>query len=277
MIRFTKMQGIGNDYVYIDTITGQIDSLPELAVRVSERHFGVGSDGLIVIGLSELADFKMDMYNADGSRAEMCGNGIRCAAKYVYDKGFTDKLNLSFETLAGIKHIVLHRENGAVSSVTVDMGEPRLEPENIPVITDSGTPAEVVLSADGNTYSALCVSMGNPHAVIFCGDPDDIDLHSIGTHLENAPVFPKRVNTEFVSVLSHTLLKMRVWERGSGETMACGTGACAAVVAAVIKGLCERKVTVELKGGSLLIEWNESDGRVYMTGPAQTVFDGTLY
>lgn len=277
MLEFLKMHGIGNDYVYIDTLDRDVKDLPSLAVRVSERHFGVGSDGLIVIGASEKADFRMDIYNADGSRAEMCGNGVRCAGKYVYDKGLTGKSRLSFDTLAGIKYLDLTVVDGKVSLVTVDMGQPELEPEKIPVKAQGRQFVRVDVETSFGRFDAICVSMGNPHAVIFGGDPDHIDVAAIGREIENSPLFPKRTNVEFAQVIDGGHLKMRVWERGSGETLACGTGACATVVAAVLTGQADRDAEVSLRGGQLLIKWDENDGRVYMTGPAETVFEGKLF
>lgn len=277
MIKFTKMQGAGNDYVYIDTLSGDVPDLPALAVRVSERHFGIGADGLIVIGPSDCADFRMDMYNADGSKAEMCGNGVRCAGKYVRDKGYTDQDRVSFDTLAGIKHLDLHLENGAVRSATVDMGVPKFRPSDIPANAADGETTTVELRFGGQVYSAFCVSMGNPHAVIFTEGIDALDLEAIGPAFEHAAVFPQRANIEFIEVQSPRLLKMRVWERGSGETMACGTGACAALAAAHRLGLSERSATVRLRGGELDILWDERDDHIYMTGPAETVFEGVLF
>ena len=237
-MRFTKMQGLGNDYVYLDCTRGAPEDLPGLAVRVSERHFGVGSDGLICIFPSEQADFRMRMFNADGSEGEMCGNGIRCVGKFVYDKGLTDKTRLTVETLAGVKRLELRVEDGLVSAVTVDMGVP--EPgENR------------VLTVQGKSYTITPVSMGNPHAVTYLEGIDNLDLAQIGPDFECHPSFPNRTNTEFVEVLDRTHLRMRVWERGSGETLACGTGACAVLVASVLSGLADREATVRLRGGKI--------------------------
>ncbi len=277
MIKFTKMQGAGNDYVYIDTLSGDVPDLPALAVRVSERHFGIGADGLIVIGPSDRADFRMDIYNADGSRAEMCGNGIRCAGKYVRDKGLTNQDRVSFDTLAGVKYLDLHLENGVVCSATVDMGVPKFRPSDIPANVEDGETTTVELRFGGQVYSAFCVSMGNPHAVIFTENIDSLDLETIGPVFEHAAVFPKRANIEFIEVLGPKLLKMRVWERGSGETMACGTGSCASVAAAYKLGLAERRAVVRLRGGELDILWADKDNHIYMTGPAETVFEGVLF
>lgn len=260
-MRFTKMQGLGNDYVYLDCTKESPTDLSALAVRISDRHFGVGSDGLICICPSEKADFRMRMFNADGSEGEMCGNGIRCVGKFVYDKGLTKKTDVTIETLAGIKEIRLTVEDGEVTSVTVDMGVPEAEELR-------------KLEILGREYEIRPVSMGNPHAVTFLEAIDDLKLEELGPHFENHPSFPNRTNTEFVEVLSPRLLKMRVWERGSGETLACGTGACAVLAAAILAGRAERKAVVRLLGGELQIEWNEADGHIYMTGPAVTVFEG---
>lgn len=260
-MRFTKMQGLGNDYVYLDCTKDLPDGLPELAIKISDRHFGVGSDGLICICPSDKADFRMRMFNADGSEGEMCGNGIRCVGKFVYDKGLTDKTTVTIETLAGIKTLQLTTENESVSSVTVDMGEPEFEELR-------------TLEVLGESYEVRPVSMGNPHAVTFLDCVKDLDLSDIGPHFERHPSFPNRTNTEFVEVLSPKLLNMRVWERGSGETLACGTGACATLVAAVLAGKAERSATVRLLGGELLIRWDKTDNHIYMTGPAITVFEG---
>ena len=276
-MKFTKMQGAGNDYVYVDCTRSTLKNPEEISRLVSDRHFGVGSDGLILIRRSDRADFRMDMYNADGSRGEMCGNGIRCVAKYVYDHGLTDSCRISVETLAGIKHLELTAENGKVSRVRVNMGTPILEPEKIPVIADGRRVVQEPVEVCGKTWEMTCVSMGNPHAVIFIDTPvKEFPLEYYGPSFENHERFPKRVNTEFVRILDRKTMEMRVWERGSGETLACGTGTCAAAVAAVLNGLCERKTLVHLLGGDLEIEWKEEDGCVYMTGPAVTVFEGEI-
>ena len=274
-MKFTKMQGLGNDYVYVNCFEEKIDNPPELARRISDRHFGVGSDGLIMINPSDRADFEMEMYNADGSRGEMCGNGIRCVAKYVYDYGLTDKTRISVETLAGIKYLDLTVENGKVSLVRVDMGRPILEPENIPVQAEGSRVVDEPLTVDGKEYRMTCVSMGNPHAVIFVDqDVRELPLEQIGPSFENHERFPKRINTEFARVLDRRTVEMRVWERGSGETLACGTGTCATAVACVLNGLTEDEITVHLLGGDLYIKWDREKDTVYMTGPAETVFDG---
>ncbi len=274
-MKFTKMQGLGNDYVYVNCLKEKIADPPELARKISDRHFGVGSDGLIMINPSDKADFEMEMYNADGSRAEMCGNGIRCVAKYVYDYGLTDKTYISVETLAGIKYLDLTVEDGKVSLVKVDMGQPILEPEKIPVASKGSRVVDEPLLVDGKEYRMTCVSMGNPHAVIFVDeDVKNLPLEKIGPSFENHTCFPKRVNTEFVRVIDRHTAEMRVWERGSGETLACGTGTCAVAVACVLNGLTEDAITVHLLGGDLYIEWDREKNTVYMTGPAEAVFDG---
>lgn len=281
-MRFTKMQGLGNDYVYVNCLKERIENPSETARAVSDRHFGIGSDGLILIRPSEAADFEMEMYNADGSGGEMCGNGIRCVAKYVYDNGLTDKTSISVETLGGIKYLDLTVENGKVALVRVDMGIPELRAEAIPILCETGEEEngrKVIrepIVVDGMEYQMTGVSMGNPHAVFFLEDVKGLDIEKIGPKFENHERFPKRINTEFVRVIDRETIEMRVWERGSGETLACGTGACAAAVAAILNGLAERRVTVRLLGGDLLIEWEEETGKVYMTGPAVTVFEGEI-
>lgn len=274
-MKFTKMQGLGNDYVYVNGFEEKIDNPPELARRISDRHFGVGSDGLIMINPSDRADFEMEMYNADGSRGEMCGNGIRCVAKYVYDYGLTDKTDISVETLGGIKYLELTVEDGKVRTVKVDMGKPELEPQKIPVKADGDKAVDEPILVGGEEYRMTCVSMGNPHAVVFVGcDVRDFPLEEIGPKFESHERFPNRVNTEFVRVIDRHTAEMRVWERGSGETLACGTGACAVAVACVLNGLTEDEVTVRLLGGDLQIRWDREKDTVYMTGPAEVVFDG---
>lgn len=275
-MKFTKMQGIGNDYVYVNCLEEKVDHPEELAKLVSDRHFGIGSDGLILIKPSEVADFEMAMYNADGSRGEMCGNGIRCVAKYVYDRGLTDKTHISIETLAGIKYLELTVEKGQVSQVRVDMGEPELLAEKIPVISQQEKVIDVPITAGEKEYRMTCVSMGNPHCVVFMEDVEDLEIEKIGPLFENHKLFPKRINTEFVKVIDRKTLQMRVWERGSGETLACGTGACATAVAAMLNGFCEDEVQIHLLGGDLTIEWNKESNHVFMTGPAEIVFDGEI-
>ncbi len=276
-MKFTKMHGIGNDYVYVNCLEETIENPSETAIKVSDRHFGIGSDGLILIKPSKVADFEMAMYNADGSRGEMCGNGIRCVAKYVYDKGLTDKTRISIETLAGIKYLDLTIENGKVAFVRVNMGAPELTAEKIPVLSDTKEVIRQPLAVDGREYPVTCVSMGNPHCITFMEeDVRELDLTNIGPSFENHEKFPKRINTEFVNVIDRKTLRMRVWERGSGETLACGTGACATAVAAIVNGLTEEEVTVKLSGGDLNIRWDREANLVYMTGPATTVFDGEI-
>ena len=274
-MKFTKMQGIGNDYVYVNCLQETIENPSELAKKISDRHYGVGSDRLIMINPSDKADFEMEMYNADGSRGEMCGNGIRCVAKYVYDYGLTDKTSISVETLAGIKYLDLTVEDGKVVLVKVDMGKPMLRPEEVPVVSEKEEVIDEPITVDGQEYRMTCVSMGNPHAVVFIDqDVKEFPLETVGVKFENHERFPKRVNTEFVNVLDRHTAQMRVWERGSGETLACGTGACAVAVACALNGLTEDEVTVKLLGGDLQIKWDREKNTVYMTGPAEVVFDG---
>lgn len=275
-MKFTKMQGLGNDYVYVNCMEQMVEDAAETARRVSDRHFGIGSDGLILICPSDKADFEMRMYNADGSRGEMCGNGIRCVGKYVYDYGLTDKTSLSVETLGGIKHLFLEVEDGKVSLVKVDMGPAILEPEKIPVTAEGSRVVDEPLCVDGKTFRMTCVSMGNPHAVIYVDDVQGMDLEKTGPSFENHGRFPNRINTEFAHVLDRNTVEMRVWERGSGETLACGTGACAVAVASILNGYTEDQVTVRLLGGDLKIEWDREANKVYMTGPAEVVFDGEI-
>lgn len=275
-MKFTKMQGLGNDYVYVNCMEQMVEDAAETARRVSDRHFGIGSDGLILICPSDKADFEMRMYNADGSRGEMCGNGIRCVGKYVYDYGLTDKTSLSVETLGGIKHLFLEVEDGKVSLVKVDMGPAILEPEKIPVTAEGSRVVDEPLQVDGKTFRMTCVSMGNPHAVIYVDDVQGMDLEKTGPSFENHERFPNRINTEFAHVLDRNTVEMRVWERGSGETLACGTGACAVAVASILNGYTEDQVTVRLLGGDLKIEWDREANKVYMTGPAEAVFDGEI-
>ena len=274
-MKFTKMQGIGNDYVYVNCLQETIENPSELAKKISDRHYGVGSDGLIMINPSDKADFEMEMYNADGSRGEMCGNGIRCVAKYVYDYGLTDKTSISVETLAGIKYLDMTVEDGKVVLVKVDMGKPMLRPEEVPVVSEKEEVIDEPITVDGQEYRMTCVSMGNPHAVVFIDqDVKEFPLETVGVKFENHERFPKRVNTEFVNVLDRHTAQMRVSERGSGETLACGTGACAVAVACALNGLTEDEVTVKLLGGDLQIKWDREKNTVYMTGPAEVVFDG---
>lgn len=277
MIKFTKMHGLGNDYVYIDSINQTIENESSLAKFVSNRHFGIGSDGLILICKSDIADFQMRMFNSDGSEAEMCGNGIRCVGKFVYDKGLTDKTTVKIETLAGIKTLVLNTKDGKVETARVDMGEPILEAEKIPVISKEQPVKNLELEAENKKFKFTCVSMGNPHAITIVENTKEFDVEKYGKILEVDKAFPKKANIEFAQIIDKENIKMRVWERGAGETLACGTGACATAVACNLNGLTGRKVNIELLGGTLNIEWNEKDNHVYMTGPAVTVFDGELY
>ena len=277
MLQFTKMHGLGNDYVYMDAINQKIENRSELAKFVSDRHFGIGSDGLILICPSEKADFRMQMFNQDGSEAEMCGNGIRCVGKFVFDKGLTKKETITVETLAGIKTLVMTAKNGKIETARVDMGEPILEPEKIPVISNENPVKNLKLEVEDKDFNFTCVSMGNPHAVTFIKeDVNKFDICKYGAKLEVNKAFPKKANIEFINVIDDKTLKMRVWERGAGETLACGTGACAVTVAAILNGYTERTVTVHLLGGDLKIEWNKNDNHVYMTGPATTVFEGKI-
>ncbi len=277
-MKFTKMHGTGNDYIYVNGLVETIENPAEFAIQYSDRHKGIGSDGLVMILASETCDFRMRMFNADGSESEMCGNASRCIGKYVYDKGLTNKTTLTLETLAGLK--VLQLFIGAdqkVEKVTVDMGEPILDAALIPVTSDKNRVINEPLAFNSEIqYNITTVSMGNPHAVIFTTDILQLDLPKIGPVIENAAIFPRRTNTEFIEVLTNNHVKMRVWERGSGETMACGTGACASVVAGVLNGLISRRTTVELLGGELTIEWKEEDNHVYLTGGATTVFEGEI-
>ena len=277
MVKFTKMHGLGNDYVYMDAINQKIENRSELAKFVSDRHFGIGSDGLILICPSEKADFRMQMFNQDGSEAEMCGNGIRCVGKFVYDKGLTNKKTITVETLAGIKTLVMTEKNGKIEAVRVDMGEPILEPKLIPVISEENPVKNLQLKSEDKEFKFTCVSMGNPHAVAFIEeDVNDFDICKYGAKLEVNKAFPNKANIEFINVIDDKTLKMRVWERGAGETLACGTGACASAVAAMLNGYTSRKVTVHLLGGDLKIEWSKADNHVYMTGTATTVFEGEI-
>ena len=291
-MKFTKMQGLGNDYVYVDCTKEELAAPADIARAVSDRHFGIGSDGLILIKPSKVADFYMEMYNADGTRSAMCGNGIRCVGKYVHDFGLTDKLDVSIETAAGIKYLNLRVLGGQVAEVRVNMGAPIFEPALVPATLeptrriapngasdiDEKEAVSVVLDAplevDGNTYRVSCVSMGNPHVITYVDDEKAVDIEKIGPSFEHHKVFPERTNTEFIRVADRKNIYMRVWERGTGETLACGTGACASAVATMLNGLCDRKVTVHLLGGDLFIEWDEKENVVYMTGPAVTVFTG---
>lgn len=276
-MKFTKMQGAGNDYIYINALEQSVNNPSELAVRLSDRHFGIGSDGLVLILPSQVGDFRMQMFNSDGSEAEMCGNASRCVGKFVYDNGLTSKKEIELETKAGLKYITLLDGDTTIRKVTVDMGEPILDPLLIPVDVDSEPVLNYPLDVDGQIWVVSCVSMGNPHAVVFTTDIKNLDLPVIGPMFEKHSIFPRKTNTEFIEIIDRNTLNMRVWERGAGETLACGTGACAAAVAAILNGHCDRKITIHLLGGDLEIEWNPDNNRVYMTGDAVTVFDGVLY
>ena len=276
MIKFTKMHGLGNDYVYMDAIHQNIENESLLAQFVSNRNFGIGSDGLILICKSDIADFKMRMFNSDGSEAEMCGNGIRCVGKFVYDKKMTDKTEVRIETLAGIKILKFNIKDGKVESVKVDMGEPILEPKNIPVVSEEKVVKNLKIKAIDKEFKFTAVSMGNPHAITLVEDVKNFDVKKYGEVIEIDNKFPNKTNVEFIEILDKNNIKMRVWERGAGETLACGTGACASVVACILNNLTNSKVKVELLGGFLEIEWNKEDNHVYMTGPAVTVFEGEL-
>lgn len=273
-MKFTKMQGCGNDYVYINGFTEKIGDKPAFVRAVSDRHFGVGGDGAIFINPSEEADFEMEMYNADGTRAEMCGNGIRCVAKYVYDKGLTDREQISIVSFGNVKYVDLYVENGLVRSVKVNMGAPVLEAKKVPVKSAMERSVDEPITVNGKEYRMTCVSMGNPHAVVFMENITKLDIASIGPLFENHEVFPNRTNTEFVEVVDRTHVNMRVWERGTGETLACGTGCCATVAACVLNGLTEDEVTVRVLGGEIDIRWDREENLIYMTGPAETVFEG---
>lgn len=273
-MKFTKMHGLGNDYIYVNALKEKVNNPSELAIRLSDRNFGIGGDGLVLIGASGSADFSMRMFNADGSEAEMCGNAIRCVAKFVRDKRLTNKPVVDISTLGGIKRIELITDTeGVVTGATVDMGEPKLEAAQIPADLGSGRIVDYPLEVDGKEYRVTCVNMGNPHCVVFVDDTKAVNIEKIGPKFENHTAFPRRINTEFVKVNSRNDIDMRVWERGSGETLACGTGACASVVACVLNGLTDNKVTVHLLGGDLYIEYN---GTVLMRGGAVTVFEGEI-
>ncbi len=275
-MNFTKMHGLGNDYIYVNCLSQPLQNPSSIAKFVSDRHFGIGSDGLVLILPSEIADFKMRMFNSDGSEAEMCGNAIRCIGKYVFDNALTTKTTINVETLAGIKVLEMTVKDNKITMVKVDMGEPVLDPKSIPVDSDKESFISEPVIIDGKAYNVTCVSMGNPHAVTYIDNVADFPLEIIGPKMEVHSLYPKKINSEFVEVIDTDTLKMRVWERGAGETLACGTGACAVLVASVLNGLCKRKATVKLPGGDLIIEWNAEDNRVYMTGPAIKVFEGTI-
>lgn len=276
-MKFTKMHGIGNDYIYVNCFEEKVDNPEKVSIYVSDRRKGIGSDGLVMIMPSDKADFRMRIFNADGSEAMMCGNATRCIGKYVYDKGLTNKTEITLETNSGIKYLTLFPENGKVESVEVDMGKAILAPKDIPVNSDKESFISEPVEVDGKEYKITCVSMGNPHAIVYMDDIKDLELEKIGPSFENHKLFPDRINTEFIEVIDSKTLNMRVWERGSGETFACGTGACASVVASVLNGYCnhDEEVTVHLRGGDLKITWN-SDGTVIMKGPAALICDGDI-
>ncbi len=276
-MKFTKMHGTGNDYIYINGFEEKLENPSEAAVKLSDRRFGIGSDGLILILPSDVADCRMEMFNADGSIGKMCGNGIRCVAKYVYDRGLVKKDVLRVETRSGVKTLQLRVEDGKVASVRVNMGQPELDPEKIPVLFSKDRMVdEEVYTPSGNVWRVTCVSMGNPHAVIFVDDVEGLNLPAIGPEMEKHAMFPERANIEFAQVTGPHEVQMRVWERGSGETLACGTGACACAVASVLTGKADRDVTVHLRGGDLHVFWDPDTDDVYMEGPAAFVFDGTV-
>lgn len=277
-MKFTKMQGCGNDYVYINGFEEKVpqEKKEELVRRLSERHFGIGSDGVIFINPSKIADFEMEMYNADGSRAEMCGNGIRCVAKYVYDKKMTTEKEFTIESFEKIKHITIIEENGIAKLIKVGMGQPELRTEKIPAIYDADMVISKPIEVEGKIWKGTCVSMGNPHVVLFVDEVANMDLESIGPKFENHQMFPKRTNTEFVKVLDKNTVEMRVWERGTGETLACGTGCCATAVACILNEKTENKVLVKVLGGEILVEWDRESNEIYMTGPGEFVFEGEI-
>ena len=273
-MKFTKMQGLGNDYIYVNGLEETVPDPESLARRISDRHFGVGADGLVLILPTDQADFQMRMFNADGSEAEMCGNAARCVGKYIHDRGLCKQEEIRLLTGAGIKVLQLAVQDGKTVRVRVDMGMPELKPERIPVNLEGDMAVGVPVEAKGQRFQMTCVSMGNPHAVIFTEDADRFDVHEVGAALETHPLFPRKTNVEFVTVKDREHLRMRVWERGSGETLACGTGACATLVAAVLNGVSERKAVLELNGGPLTVLWDRETNHVWQEGPAEFVFDG---
>ena len=278
-MKFTKMQGCGNDYVYINGFTQHVpqEKKSELAVKLSNRNFGIGSDGIIFINPGKTAEFEMEMYNADGSRSEMCGNGMRCVGKYIYDYGLSDKTEITVESAGAVKYLTLYPgDNGKIESVRVNMGSPILESKEVPVISEHEKVIDEPIEVNGTEYRMTCVSMGNPHAVVFMDDVENLDIDLIGPHFENHERFPRRTNTEFVEVLDRKHVFMRVWERGTGETLACGTGCCATAVACILNGLTEDEVDVRVLGGTIHIEWNREENVIYMTGPAKVSFDGEI-
>ena len=277
-LAFTKMEGCGNDYVYINGFTQSVpaEEKPALVRRLSDRHFGIGGDGVIFINPAKEADFEMEMWNADGTRSEMCGNGIRCVARYVYDFGLTDQKEFSIVSAGKVKYMTLYEQDGQISAVRVNMGQPIQEADQIPVRADHSPVINVPIEVQGKEYRMTCVSMGNPHAVVFVDSTEDFPLEQVGPYFENHPCFPNRTNTEFVQVIDRSRVRMRVWERGTGETLACGTGCCATAVACVLNGLTDNAITVEVLGGELRIEWDRENDLVWMTGPATVVFSGEI-
>jgi len=278
-MKFTKMQGCGNDYVYINGFEEHIpdEEKSALAIKLSERHFGIGSDGIIFINPGKVAEFEMEMYNADGSRSEMCGNGMRCVGKYIYDYGLTDKTEVTVESAGAIKYLSLYPgADGKIERIRVNMGAPILKASEVPVVSENETVVDETITVLGKDYKMTCVSMGNPHAVVFMDGVKELDIEAIGPHFENHERFPRRTNTEFVQIIDRSHVLMRVWERGTGETLACGTGCCATVVACILNGLTDNKVDVEVLGGHIEIEWNREENLVYMTGPAKVSFDGEI-
>ncbi len=283
-MKFTKMQGCGNDYVYVNGFVEKIatEDKPEIVRSLSDRHFGIGGDGVIFINPAEEADFEMEMYNADGTRSEMCGNGIRCVAKFVYDKGLTDEEHITIVSGGQVKYLDLTvegktaAERGQVVKVRVNMGSPILEPSLVPVVAEGDKAVDEPIVVQGKEYRMTCVSMGNPHAVVFMDGVKDLQIEAVGPYFENHERFPRRTNTEFVEILDRQNVFMRVWERGTGETLACGTGCCATAVACVLNGLTDEKVTVNVLGGQIEIEWDREQNLVFMTGPATTVFEGEV-
>ena len=275
-MKFTQMHGCGNDYVYVNLFEEKIDDYAKMSIKVSDRHFGIGSDGLITIGPSDCADFRMRIFNADGSEAEMCGNGVRCVGKYVYDHKLTDKKEVDVETGAGIKHLILNVKNDKVETVRVDMGEPVFNAKDIPVALDMDKVVDYPITVGDREWKMTCVSMGNPHAVVFIDNVKEFQIEKYGPLFENNKMFPKRTNTEFVEIISDSEVSMRVWERGSAETWACGTGTCACVLACILNGYTKDRVLVHLLGGDLTIEYDRASNHVFMTGPATEVFNGII-
>lgn len=277
-MRFTKMHGAGNDYIYVNCFNEKVSNPEKTAIQVSDRHFGIGSDGLVLIKPSDIADFQMDIYNSDGSRAKMCGNATRCVAKYVYDNKMTDKSEIALETLSGIKTIEMVVENEKVTAAKVNMGAPVLKGSEIPVKLEGETIVNRPIKVGGEEQYVTCVSMGNPHCVLYVDDVDEIEIEKIGPLFENNELFPDRVNTEFIERIDDRCIKMRVWERGAGESLACGTGACASVVASILNGYCRKDedIKVILRGGEIIIRWDSKSNDVFMTGPAETVCTGEI-